>query len=184
MKQYSDQSFQFTTPSAAAEPVELSQLLDEISEIIRAHVVLSAHAATALALWVVHTYVFDTRDAVAYVSIESPEKRCGKTTLLSVLAGLACRALVASNSIRPEHRVTCTWRVKELNGKSIEYRVLRNGKPDDGVGYLSVIDLDDKTMQISIFPADDSSEFKLNQIEADYIKTHPGKYRFSCFSRA
>ena len=88
------------------------------------------------------------------------------------------------DSIRPEHRVTCTWRVKELNGKSIEYRVLRNGKPDDGVGYLSVIDLDDKTMQISIFPADDSSEFKLNQIEADYIKTHPGKYRFSCFSRA
>jgi hypothetical protein len=97
MKENPNQSFQFSTPPAAAEPVELSQLLDEISAIIRTHVVLSAHAATALALWVVHTYVFDTRDAVAYVSIESPEKRCGKTTLLSVLAGLACRALVASN---------------------------------------------------------------------------------------
>jgi putative DNA primase/helicase len=97
MKENPNQSFQFTKPQAAAEPVDLSQLLDEISAAIRAHVVLSAHAATALALWVVHTYVFDTRDAVAYVSIESPEKRCGKTTLLSVLAGLACRALVASN---------------------------------------------------------------------------------------
>jgi len=97
MKENTNQSFQFTTPQPAAEPVELSRLLDEISAAIRTHVVLSDHAAAALALWVVHTYVFDTRDAVAYVAIESPEKRCGKTTLLSVLAGLACRALVASN---------------------------------------------------------------------------------------
>jgi len=97
MKENSNQSFQFTQPQPAAEPVELGPLLDEISATIRLHVVLSAHSATALALWVVHTYVFDTRDAVAYVSIESPEKRCGKTTLLSVLAGLACKALVASN---------------------------------------------------------------------------------------
>ena len=97
MKENTSQSFQFAKPQPAPEPVELGPLLDEISAAIRLHVVLSAHAATALALWVVHTYVFDTRDAVAYVAIESPEKRCGKTTLLSVLAGLACRALVASN---------------------------------------------------------------------------------------
>jgi hypothetical protein len=97
MKENTSQSFQFTKPQPAVEPVELGPLLDEISAAIRTHVVLSEHAAAALALWVVHTYVFDTRDAVAYVSIESPEKRCGKTTLLSVLAGLACRALVASN---------------------------------------------------------------------------------------
>ncbi len=97
MKENTSQSFQFTKPQPAPEPVELGPLLDEISAAIRTHVVLSEHAAAALALWVVHTYVFDTRDAVAYVSIESPEKRCGKTTLLSVLAGLACRALVASN---------------------------------------------------------------------------------------
>jgi hypothetical protein len=97
MKENTNQSFQFAKPQPAAEPVELGPLLDEIKSTIQAHVVLSAHAAAALALWVVHTYVFDTRDAVAYVAIESPEKRCGKTTLLSVLAGLACRALVASN---------------------------------------------------------------------------------------
>jgi putative DNA primase/helicase len=97
MKENPNQSFQFTQPQPAAEPVELAPLLGEISAVIRLHVVLSDHAAAALALWVVHTYVFDARDAVAYVSIESPEKRCGKTTLLSVLAGLACRALVASN---------------------------------------------------------------------------------------
>jgi Protein of unknown function (DUF3631) len=37
------------------------------------------------------------RDTVAYVAIESPEKRCGKTTLLSVLAAMACKPLIASN---------------------------------------------------------------------------------------
>lgn len=34
---------------------------------------------------------------MAYVAIESPEKRCGKTTLLSVLAAMACKPLIASN---------------------------------------------------------------------------------------
>lgn len=44
-----------------------------------------------------HTYTFEFRDAVAYVAIESPEKRCGKTTLISVLAAMAHRPLIASN---------------------------------------------------------------------------------------
>jgi hypothetical protein len=97
MKENSNQLFQFATPQPAAEPVVLSRLLDEIKSAIQAHVVIPEQAATALAVWVVHTYVYKERDAVAYVAIESPEKRCGKTTLLSVLAGLASRSLVASN---------------------------------------------------------------------------------------
>jgi putative DNA primase/helicase len=97
MKESSNQLFQFAKPQPAAEPVVLSRLLDEIKSTIQAHVVIPEQAATALAVWVVHTYVYKERDAVAYVAIESPEKRCGKTTLLSVLAGLACRSLVASN---------------------------------------------------------------------------------------
>jgi hypothetical protein len=36
-----------------------------------------------------NTWTFELRDIVAYVAIESPEKRCGKTTLLSVLAAMA-----------------------------------------------------------------------------------------------
>jgi hypothetical protein len=114
MKENPNPSYAFAAPSPASEPVELGALLDEISATIRAHVILSDHAATALALWVVHTYVFDCRDAVAYVSIESPEKRCGKTTLLSVLAGLACRALVASNI-----SVSALFRVIDESGPTL-----------------------------------------------------------------
>ncbi|HEY1788809.1 MAG TPA: DUF3631 domain-containing protein [Verrucomicrobiae bacterium] len=79
------------------EPVDVGVLLTEIETAIKRHVVLSNAAATALAVWVLHTYVYELRDTVAYVAIESPEKRCGKTTLLSVLAAMANKPLIASN---------------------------------------------------------------------------------------
>src|SRR5580693_6190711 len=87
----------FDTITPHPTPVSLSDLLTEIESVIKKHVILSDHAAAALAVWVLHTYTFELRDTVAYVAIESPEKRCGKTTLLSVLAAMACKPLIASN---------------------------------------------------------------------------------------
>jgi hypothetical protein len=78
-------------------PVNIAGLLADIEAVIKRHAILPDHAATALAVWVLHTYVFEMRDTVAYVTIESPEKRCGKTTLLSVLAAMAAKPLIASN---------------------------------------------------------------------------------------
>jgi hypothetical protein len=78
-------------------PVCIADLLTDIEAVIKRHVILSDHAAAALAVWVLHTYTFELRDTVAYVAIESPEKRCGKTTLLSVLAAMASKPLIASN---------------------------------------------------------------------------------------
>lgn len=89
--------FSLSLPDPWPEAVDLAALLEEIAQTLAAFVVLPPHGADALALWVLHTYLFEERDAVAYVAIESPEKRCGKTTLLSVLAALACKPLVASN---------------------------------------------------------------------------------------
>jgi hypothetical protein len=80
-----------------SEPVVIGELLTDIETTIKRHVVLPDAAATALALWVLHTYVFEERDTVAYVAIESPEKRCGKTTLLTVLGAMANKPLIASN---------------------------------------------------------------------------------------
>ena len=72
-------------------------LLSDLREIIGRHVVLPEMAAEALALWVVHTYAFTLRQVTTYIGVVSPEKRCGKTTLLEVLARLANRALTAAN---------------------------------------------------------------------------------------
>jgi hypothetical protein len=87
----------FDTVAPHPATVPIANLLTEIEAVINKHVILSPHAAAALAVWVLHTYTFELRDTVAYVAIESPEKRCGKTTLLSVLAAMACKPLIASN---------------------------------------------------------------------------------------
>ena len=91
------ETFLFEAAEPWAEAVPVAGLLGEIEATIRKHVILSEQAAAALAVWVLHTYTFELRDAVAYVAIESPEKRCGKTTLLSVLAAMAHKPLIASN---------------------------------------------------------------------------------------
>jgi putative DNA primase/helicase len=91
------ETFIFEPVAPHPEPVGIGELLAEIEAVIKRHVVLSDAAATALAVWVVHTYLYETRDTVAYVAIESPEKRCGKTTLLTVLSAMASKPLIAAN---------------------------------------------------------------------------------------
>ena len=92
-----NQTIIFEPVAPHPQPVVIGELLTEIEATIKRHVVMSDAAATALAVWVLHTYVYESRDTVAYVAIESPEKRCGKTTLLSVLAAMANKPLIASN---------------------------------------------------------------------------------------
>ena len=61
-------------------------LLNEIATLIARYVVLPKWASETLALWILHTYAFQLRDVTTYLGVESPEKRCGKTTLLAVLS--------------------------------------------------------------------------------------------------
>ncbi len=83
------------------EAVEGARLLDALAQRMGRHVALPRFGAEALALWVAHTYGFELRSVTAYLGIESPEKRCGKTTLLSVLNELACRPIAAANISSP-----------------------------------------------------------------------------------
>jgi hypothetical protein len=83
------------------EAVDGKCLLDEIEGLLRRFVVLPKWAPETLALWIVHTYAFLLRDITTYLGIESPEKRCGKTTLLSVMGELVNRPVVASNISSP-----------------------------------------------------------------------------------
>src|SRR6266850_345678 len=78
-----------------------AKLLDELAGQLTRFVVLPKFAAETLALWVVHTYAFELRDVSTYIGIESPEKRCGKTTLLGVLSKLVNRPVVAANISPP-----------------------------------------------------------------------------------
>jgi hypothetical protein len=83
------------------EPVQLAGLLDDLTREINRYVVLPKWAPEMLALWVVHTYAFELRDITTYLAIESPVRRCGKTTLLMVLIELVNRPVVAANISPP-----------------------------------------------------------------------------------
>jgi hypothetical protein len=83
------------------EKVDLAALLDELSGSVRRFVMLQPSAADMLALWIIHTYGYHLREATAYLGVESPEKRCGKSTLLTLLSRLVNRPVVASNISTP-----------------------------------------------------------------------------------
>src|SRR5262249_26307930 len=85
-------------PTPWPECVEGAELLCEMSAAIRKHVVMPYNCADATALWVVHTYMLDVLDITPRLAVTSPEKQCGKTTLLDVLCRLVWRPLEASNT--------------------------------------------------------------------------------------
>src|ERR1043166_236022 len=82
-------------------PVAGHILLTALVQILRRFVVLPKWAAETLALWTLHPFAFQLRDVTTYIGIESPEKRCGKTTLLGLLNELANRAVASSNISPP-----------------------------------------------------------------------------------
>jgi hypothetical protein len=73
------------------EEVDGDALLDELRNHFRRYVVLPKEADVALALWVLHTWVFDCFDITPYLAITSPTPRCGKTVLMTMLHWLCCR---------------------------------------------------------------------------------------------
>jgi len=81
-------------------PVDLGELVAEIEARIGRHLIMPAESRLALSLWVASSYVFDSFRCFPRVVVHSPEKRCGKTTLLEILKAVVPRGLLAS-SISP-----------------------------------------------------------------------------------
>jgi len=86
-----------TDPEPWPEPVHGAALLDEIASVFKRYVVLPTGAEIAASLWVVHTYLINVLQVSPLLALTSPEKRCGKTTVLDILQSLCWRALGASN---------------------------------------------------------------------------------------
>ena len=84
-------------PEPWPEPVDGADLLEEMVLAISRYVVLPYGGATAAALWVMHAHAHDASEVSPILAISSPEKRCGKTTLLHLLGALVPRTLPASN---------------------------------------------------------------------------------------
>jgi hypothetical protein len=74
------------TPKEAVTPRPLGGLLDAVECFLRRYVVFSSREqATAIAVWVAHTWVIEAFDFTPYLHVWSADKRSGKTRLLDVL---------------------------------------------------------------------------------------------------
>jgi hypothetical protein len=79
------------------QPVDGRLLLEGLARAYRTTVVLPKFGPETSALFTVHTYAYHLREVTTYLGIESPVKRCGKSTLLAVLSALVSRPVVSSN---------------------------------------------------------------------------------------
>lgn len=86
-----------TEPTPSAQPVDGGELVQEIVHVLERHVVLAHGAAIAVAFWVLHAYALAATYISPFLTIVSPDKRCGKTTLLDVISAMVPRKLPASN---------------------------------------------------------------------------------------
>lgn len=79
------------------DPVDGAQLFTEIVLLFRKYLVLPPYAAEAMALWVLFSHTHECWSISPRLALISPEKRCGKTTALSILQKLVPKPLPASN---------------------------------------------------------------------------------------
>jgi hypothetical protein len=73
------------------ESPDPATLLAEIEVLLQRYVVLTPAQHAAVALWVMHTHVFEAAEVTPYLQVFSPEKGSGKTRLLEVLELLVAR---------------------------------------------------------------------------------------------
>jgi len=78
-------------------PVNGAELLNDIAATYAQYLVLPAGAADAMALWTAHTHCTEAFVHTPRMHLYAPEKSCGKTTGLGVIATMAARPLRTEN---------------------------------------------------------------------------------------
>lgn len=85
-------------PEPWPDAIAGADLFDGLSADIRRYVVMADWQADTAALWAAHTHLFERLGITPRLAITSPEKGCGKTTLLDVLGRLVPRQLPTANA--------------------------------------------------------------------------------------
>src|SRR5262249_5387231 len=98
-------------PAPWTETVDGAALLADLAAYYKRYVALPDGAAVMLALWTMHTYATEAFVITPRLAIVSPQKRCGKSTLMELLDAAACNTLSAANiSTAALFRAIEAWR--------------------------------------------------------------------------
>ncbi|MFC1575653.1 DUF3631 domain-containing protein [Gemmatimonadota bacterium] len=79
------------------DPVDGALLFEELVSSLLKYVAMPRTAAIAVSAWVLHAFCHDAFQISPLLAITSPQKRCGKTTLMSVLESLVPKPLPSAN---------------------------------------------------------------------------------------
>lgn len=79
------------------QPINPTELLNEINDTINRFVICPTETAIAATLWITMTWFIDAIQIAPLAVITAPEKRCGKSQLLFLFGRLVNRPLAASN---------------------------------------------------------------------------------------
>ncbi|MDY4885425.1 MAG: DUF3631 domain-containing protein [Alphaproteobacteria bacterium] len=80
------------------EPVDGTELIAEIKAVLNKYMVLPEYLDEAIAYWVLFTYGINSFEVSPRLAIVSPEKQCGKSTLLAILEALCWNTMTTSNA--------------------------------------------------------------------------------------
>lgn len=81
-----------------AEPIaDIALLADQISQILDDHIACTDAVKVAVTLWILMTWLIPATHILPIAWINAPEKRCGKSTLLTLMSRMSKRSLSTSN---------------------------------------------------------------------------------------
>jgi putative DNA primase/helicase len=88
----------FQPPDLWPEPVDGAEVAETIRAALLAHVVFQSPThADAATLWILGTYLMGVWSLWPKLLLKSPEKRCGKTTMLEVIEAHVCAPMMTAN---------------------------------------------------------------------------------------
>ena len=77
--------------------VDIEELLNKIETYISQHAILPKGASTVITLWCLATYNINIFRIYPKLVVFSPDKRCGKSTVLDLIEAFCSRSLITSN---------------------------------------------------------------------------------------
>lgn len=79
------------------KPVDGAAVANEIYQLVTQHIACTDAVAIASTLWIIFTWVIEASHIAPIAWINAPEKRCGKSQLLTLIALMSKRSLPSSN---------------------------------------------------------------------------------------
>lgn len=84
-------------PTPWPNAVNGSAMIENMLAVFSRHLIMSMDAKVVLAMWVIFTHVFTVARVAPILALLSPVRRCGKTTVIQILASLVSRPYPSSN---------------------------------------------------------------------------------------